>query len=187
MKKYRFLLFSDSPASELYLELLLLQVVVPALLEQGHTRQWLKNLVRAWCIGISWCLDIRSYLLGDVLLTDPVRAKNKTLVKKWASSVSCRLLRNQKQQQRNREHETGASYGLFIQILIIWPLRQTLTERKLIRLVVRPRGWLLLSRSPPPPPKSSALPPDLDADKCPCFIVISSDVVYSQSSEPRMY
>ena len=65
--------FSDSPASELYLELLLLQVVVPALLEQGHTRQWLKNLVRAWCIGAAWVLEIRSYLLGDVPLDDQVR------------------------------------------------------------------------------------------------------------------
>lgn len=67
--------FSDSPASELYLELLLLQVVVPALLEQGHTRQWLKNLVRAWCVGVSWLLDVRSYLLGDVPLEDQVRAQ----------------------------------------------------------------------------------------------------------------
>ena len=65
--------FSDSPASELYLELLLLQVVVPALLEQGHTRQWLKNLVRVWCIGAAWVLEIRSYLLGDVPLDDQVR------------------------------------------------------------------------------------------------------------------
>ncbi|KAF3835957.1 hypothetical protein F7725_028515 [Dissostichus mawsoni] len=39
---------SDAPVSELSLELLLLQVVLPALLEQGHTRQWLKGLVRAW-------------------------------------------------------------------------------------------------------------------------------------------
>ena len=41
---------SDAPVSELSLELLLLQVVLPALLEQGHTRQWLKGLVRAWTV-----------------------------------------------------------------------------------------------------------------------------------------
>ena len=52
--------------SELSLELLLLQVILPALLEQGHTRQWLKNVVRAWCIAVSYLLDLRSYLLGDV-------------------------------------------------------------------------------------------------------------------------
>ena len=56
---------SDSPMSELSLELLLLQVVLPALLEQGYTRLWLKNLVRYWCIAVSMLLDLRSYLLGD--------------------------------------------------------------------------------------------------------------------------
>lgn len=44
----RAVLRSDAPVSELSLELLLLQVVLPALLEQGHTRQWLKKLVHAW-------------------------------------------------------------------------------------------------------------------------------------------
>ncbi|CAB1326270.1 unnamed protein product, partial [Coregonus sp. 'balchen'] len=45
---YNVMLYSDAPVSELSLELLLLQVVLPALLEQGHTRQ-----------------DLHSYLLGD--------------------------------------------------------------------------------------------------------------------------
>lgn len=61
---------SDTPVSELSLELLLLQVVLPALLEQGHTRQWLKTLVRAWCIMAAWLLNLRSYLLGDVPLDE---------------------------------------------------------------------------------------------------------------------
>ena len=60
--------YSDTPVSELSLELLLLQVVLPALLEQGHTRLWLKSLVRGWCVGVAWLLGIRSYLLGDVPL-----------------------------------------------------------------------------------------------------------------------
>lgn len=64
------LCYSDAPVSELSLELLLLQVVLPALLEQGHTRQWLKNLVRGWCVAMSWLLDLRSFLLGDVPLDD---------------------------------------------------------------------------------------------------------------------
>jgi hypothetical protein len=59
---------SEAPVSELSLELLLLQVVLPALLEQGHTRQWLKNLVRGWCLGVAYLLDLRSYLLGDIPL-----------------------------------------------------------------------------------------------------------------------
>lgn len=58
-------LHSDAPVSELSLELLLLQVVLPALLEQGYTRQWLKGVVRGWCVAVAWLLDIRSYLLGD--------------------------------------------------------------------------------------------------------------------------
>lgn len=47
---------SDAPVSELSLELLLLQVVLPALLEQGHTRQWLKGLVRAWTVTAGYLL-----------------------------------------------------------------------------------------------------------------------------------
>lgn len=60
----------DTPVSELSLELLLLQVVLPALLEQGHTRQWLKGIIRGWCIAVAWLLNLRSYLLGDVALAE---------------------------------------------------------------------------------------------------------------------
>ena len=59
---------SDSPMSELSLELLLLQVVLPTLLEQGYTRLWLKIVVRYWCIAVAMLLDLRSYLLGDIPL-----------------------------------------------------------------------------------------------------------------------
>ncbi|XP_040207899.1 E3 ubiquitin-protein ligase MARCHF6 isoform X2 [Rana temporaria] len=62
---YNVMLYSDAPVSELSLELLLLQVVLPALLEQGHTRQWLKGLVRAWTETAGYLLDLHSYLLGD--------------------------------------------------------------------------------------------------------------------------
>lgn len=51
--------------NELSLELLLLQVILPALLEQSHTRTWLKAVIRQWCRLISWVLDLKSYLLGD--------------------------------------------------------------------------------------------------------------------------
>lgn len=40
--------------------------MLPALLDHGHLRQWLKMLVRTWCIVVSCVLDLRSYLLGDV-------------------------------------------------------------------------------------------------------------------------
>ena len=64
---YNFILnYSEMPVSELSLELLLLQVVVPALLEQGHTRTWMRGVVRGWCVVASKLLDMRSYLLGDV-------------------------------------------------------------------------------------------------------------------------
>ncbi|MGH0169722.1 UNVERIFIED_CONTAM: hypothetical protein FKN15_057198 [Acipenser sinensis] len=62
---YNVMLYSDAPVSELSLELLLLQVVLPALLEQGHTRQWLKGLVRAWTVTAGYLLDLHSYLLGN--------------------------------------------------------------------------------------------------------------------------
>lgn len=51
--------------SELSLELLLLQVILPALLEQSHTRTWLKALIRGWCRVVAWILDLQSYLLRD--------------------------------------------------------------------------------------------------------------------------
>lgn len=51
--------------SELSLELLLLQVILPALLEQSHTRVWLKALVRGWCRVVAWLLGLQSYLLRD--------------------------------------------------------------------------------------------------------------------------
>ncbi|XP_064640503.1 E3 ubiquitin-protein ligase MARCHF6-like [Lineus longissimus] len=63
---YNVVLSSDAPVSELSLELLLLQVVLPALLEQGHTRLWLKGLVRGWVVVMAFVLHMRSYLLGDV-------------------------------------------------------------------------------------------------------------------------
>ncbi|XP_033848901.1 E3 ubiquitin-protein ligase MARCHF6-like isoform X1 [Acipenser ruthenus] len=62
---YNVMLYSDAPVSELSLELLLLQVVLPALLEQGHTRQWMKGLVRAWTVTTGYLLDLHSYLLGN--------------------------------------------------------------------------------------------------------------------------
>lgn len=57
-------LFSNQ-VSELSLELLLLQVILPALLEQSHTRTWLKALIRGWCRVVAWILDLQSYLLRD--------------------------------------------------------------------------------------------------------------------------
>lgn len=61
---YTVSLSTDAQVNELSLELLLLQVVLPALLEQSHTRTWLKSLVRVWCKTVSWLLGIHSYLLG---------------------------------------------------------------------------------------------------------------------------
>lgn len=62
---YTVSLNSEAQVNELSLELLLLQVILPALLEQSHTRTWLKGLVRMWCRTVAWLLDIHSYLLGD--------------------------------------------------------------------------------------------------------------------------
>lgn len=43
----------------------LFQVVLPALLEQGHTKQFVKWCVKLWCRGVASMLGITSYLLGD--------------------------------------------------------------------------------------------------------------------------
>lgn len=62
---YTISLNTDAQVNELSLELLLLQVILPALLEQSHTRTWLRGIVRSWCKVVAWILDIHSYLLGD--------------------------------------------------------------------------------------------------------------------------
>ncbi|KOC68744.1 E3 ubiquitin-protein ligase MARCH6 [Habropoda laboriosa] len=56
---------NEAQVSELSLELLLLQVILPALLEQSHSRTWLKDLIRGWCRVVAWMLDLQSYLLKD--------------------------------------------------------------------------------------------------------------------------
>lgn len=62
---YTVALHTEAQVNELSLELLLLQVILPTLLEQSHTRTWLKAVVRGWCRVVSWILDLKSYLLGD--------------------------------------------------------------------------------------------------------------------------
>ncbi|KAI5719871.1 hypothetical protein M8J76_016240 [Diaphorina citri] len=62
---YRVTLTAESQINELSLELLLLQVVLPAILEQSQTRVWLKNVIRVWCRVVSYFLNLKSYLLGD--------------------------------------------------------------------------------------------------------------------------
>ncbi|XP_068195971.1 E3 ubiquitin-protein ligase MARCHF6-like [Antennarius striatus] len=69
---YNVMLYSDTPVSERSLELFLLQVVFPALMEQGQTRQWLKQVVHAWTFTVAYVLDLHSYLLGGFEEDDPV-------------------------------------------------------------------------------------------------------------------
>ncbi|GBP15771.1 E3 ubiquitin-protein ligase MARCH6 [Eumeta japonica] len=68
---YAVAVHTEAPVSELSLELLLLQVILPALLEQSHTRTWLKTGVRAWCSAAAALLGLRSYLLGDAARAEP--------------------------------------------------------------------------------------------------------------------
>ena len=46
----------DAHISEMSLELLLLQVVLPAFLEQGHARKWLKGFVQIWSNSVAYIL-----------------------------------------------------------------------------------------------------------------------------------
>ena len=39
--------------------------MLPALLEQSHMRNWIKNVVKFWAICVSKILGLRSFLLGD--------------------------------------------------------------------------------------------------------------------------
>ena len=51
--------FRESQVDELAMELLLLLVILPAVQDQNHTREWLKNCIRAWCSAAAWILDLR--------------------------------------------------------------------------------------------------------------------------------
>ncbi|KAJ8716276.1 hypothetical protein PYW08_013561 [Mythimna loreyi] len=69
---YAVAVHTDAPVNELSLELLLLQVILPALLEQSHTRTWLKAGVRTWCACAAGALGLRSYLLGEMRNDQPM-------------------------------------------------------------------------------------------------------------------
>uniref|UniRef100_A0A1I7XD18 RING-type E3 ubiquitin transferase n=1 Tax=Heterorhabditis bacteriophora TaxID=37862 RepID=A0A1I7XD18_HETBA len=62
---YNMSLSADTPLSELSLELLILQVVLPALLEQTQARSLLKGTVHWWCVNVGRALKLDRYLLPD--------------------------------------------------------------------------------------------------------------------------
>jgi E3 ubiquitin-protein ligase MARCH6 len=55
----------ETVVSELMIEFILLQGILPTLLEQGHTRTMLKYLLQLWVELAAWILGLRSFLLGD--------------------------------------------------------------------------------------------------------------------------
>eukprot|EP00118_Oscarella_pearsei_P007487 m.36948 g.36948 ORF g.36948 m.36948 type:complete len:939 (+) comp32308_c0_seq5:103-2919(+) len=57
-------LSSESPMGELSLELILLQVILPAILEQKHTRLVMKGFIQHWIFLMANLLSLHSYLLG---------------------------------------------------------------------------------------------------------------------------
>lgn len=57
---------NENQANDISLEFLILQLILPALLDHTHLRSWLKSFIRTWCVCVSYILDIRSFLLGDV-------------------------------------------------------------------------------------------------------------------------
>ncbi|EYC03756.1 hypothetical protein Y032_0092g2605 [Ancylostoma ceylanicum] len=63
---YNMSLSADTPLSELSLELLILQVVLPALLEQTQARFLLKTMVMWWCVHVGGALSLDRYLLPDL-------------------------------------------------------------------------------------------------------------------------
>ncbi|UJR28527.1 hypothetical protein I4U23_009764 [Adineta vaga] len=55
----------ETVVSELMIEFILLQGILPTLLEQGHTRTMLKYMLQLWVELASWILGLRTFLLGD--------------------------------------------------------------------------------------------------------------------------
>ncbi|KAL0270601.1 UNVERIFIED_CONTAM: hypothetical protein PYX00_007956 [Menopon gallinae] len=62
---YAVALHFETQMNELSLELLLFQIIIPALLERSNPRIWMKSLIRLWCRCAAWLFGIHSYLLGD--------------------------------------------------------------------------------------------------------------------------
>ncbi|GMT27208.1 hypothetical protein PFISCL1PPCAC_18505 [Pristionchus fissidentatus] len=60
---YNMSLTAETPLSELSVELLILQVVLPALLEQTQARVMIKALVKVWCEWVGRALELDDYLL----------------------------------------------------------------------------------------------------------------------------
>ena len=97
-----------SPVGELSLEFLLLQLVLPALLDHGHLRQWLKSMIRNWCLLISYLLGIRSYLLGDVPLTaadQQQQQQQQPQVRVWEENEHVEV--NEENEEEEEEEEEG--------------------------------------------------------------------------------
>ncbi|CAI2302547.1 unnamed protein product [Caenorhabditis sp. 36 PRJEB53466] len=62
---YNVSMSAETPLSELSLELLILQVVMPAILEHANGRTFIKVVVRLWCKVIGNVLALDEYLLSD--------------------------------------------------------------------------------------------------------------------------
>ena len=54
----------ESQVDELAMELLLLLVILPAVQDQNHTREWLKQVIKGWCSAAAWILNLR-YVLSS--------------------------------------------------------------------------------------------------------------------------
>lgn len=62
---YNVSMSAETPLSEISLELLILQVVMPAILEHANGRGAIKYGVRVWCKIVGAALDLDEYLLSD--------------------------------------------------------------------------------------------------------------------------
>lgn len=62
---YNVSMSAETPLSELSLELLILQVIMPAILEHANGRTFIKTAVRLWCKVVGKALDLDQYLLSD--------------------------------------------------------------------------------------------------------------------------
>ncbi|EGT48456.1 CBN-MARC-6 protein [Caenorhabditis brenneri] len=84
---YNVSMSAETPLSEISLELLILQVVMPAILEHANGRDAIKFGVKVWCKIVGTALDLDQYLLSDNNNNnnqnnnnDPLRAGNQAAV-----------------------------------------------------------------------------------------------------------
>lgn len=116
---FNFTLASETPLGELSVELLVLQVVLPALLEQTHARNLLKVVVLLWCKLFGRLLNLEHYLLPEENtsnLPGPVQAPP---IDGGGLAAQHQALLHVREPQGSQTYSKPAFFGIRIFVILI--------------------------------------------------------------------